>query len=127
MYRGYNGITYNQSEEGKTLSKFHPGDIIRVTLDMTAGTISYRVNDADQGITFRNVAGTVYPAVAFYGSDRCVRFVKLERLGDAIDGKIYYSVTDSFKRKAFLGNISGSKRNGSGKLMYHDTDGRCGF
>ena len=35
MYRGYNGGTYARGTEGALFPKFHPGDVIRMTLDLT--------------------------------------------------------------------------------------------
>ena len=84
MYRGYNGSLYNRGTRisgSDTFPKFHQGDIIRTELDLDNGTISYSINDTPHGVAFRDVEGTIYPAVAFYGSGRQVTLVKVEQVG----------------------------------------------
>lgn len=53
---------------------------MRCELDMDAGTLRYLVNGEDQGICFTNMNefGPVYPAVAFYSSNRAVRLLSVE-------------------------------------------------
>ena len=53
---------------------------MRCELDMDAGTLRYLVNGEDQGICFTNMNefGAVYPAVAFYSSNRAVRLLSVE-------------------------------------------------
>jgi len=80
MYRAYNGYTYNRGTRATTLRKIYKGDILRCELDMDVGTLRYLVNGEDQGICFTNMNefGTVYPAVAFYSTNRAVRLLSVE-------------------------------------------------
>ena len=75
MLRGYNGKCYHDGSVVSTISKVHKGDEVQCTLDVGAGTLSLKVNGKDHGVVFTGLPtdGSVYPAVAFYGSDRCVR------------------------------------------------------
>ena len=52
------------------MMKWHPGDIVRVELDLDAGTISFAVNGISQGIAFTGVSGQgeIFPACTFYGT-----------------------------------------------------------
>ena len=47
---------------------------------MDIGTLRYIVDGEDQGVCFTdmNKYGEVFPAVAFYGSDRAVRLIRVE-------------------------------------------------
>ena len=84
MYRGYNGNLYNRGTRvstGDSFPKFHQGDVIRCELDLDKGTLSYTVNDISLGVAFKDMEGTIYPAVAFYGAGRKVSLMKVERIG----------------------------------------------
>ena len=71
------GRTENSSSSGAT--KIKKGDIVRCDLDMDAGTLSFTINGADQGVCFSGLTGyELWPAVQFYSSGRIVRFLKLE-------------------------------------------------
>jgi hypothetical protein len=52
--------------------KFVQGDTIGVTLDLDSGTLSFSKNDVDLGVAFDNLAGELYPAVAFYNHGQSV-------------------------------------------------------
>ena len=82
MYRCYNGQLYRrgQSVSGNK-AKIHPNAVVRCELDMDAGTLSYAVNDAEQGVVFDDLSGEIFPAVCFYGASRAVRLLRVERVG----------------------------------------------
>ena len=74
MLRGYNGALYHGKSIGKTISKVHKGDIVRCDLVMDLGTLSYTINEEAHGVCFSELGGKgeVFPAVAFYSSNRTV-------------------------------------------------------
>ncbi len=44
---------------------------MKATFDAVAGTLTFAVNDVSQGVGFSGLRGKVlFPAVAFYSSDR---------------------------------------------------------
>lgn len=50
-------------------SRVHPDNVVRIEFDADAGTLSYWVNDAPQGVCFRGLAGReLFPAVCFYST-----------------------------------------------------------
>eukprot|EP00501_MAST-03F_sp_TOSAG23-6_P001428 GSMAST32.ASY1.ANO1.1484.1 assembled CDS len=84
MYRAYNGQLYCRGvAHGRKCKRIYKDDIIKIQLDMEAGTMRYFVNDEDQGIAFTNMSdfGEVFPAVCFYGSSRSVKILKVEGSG----------------------------------------------
>ncbi|CAH0486993.1 unnamed protein product [Peronospora farinosa] len=74
MLRGYNGNLYARGHKlGRTIGKVHPGDIVQVDVDMSEGTLAYKINDTDYGVVFTDLAGhEVHPAVSFYGSGKVI-------------------------------------------------------
>eukprot|EP00939_MAST-03C_sp_MAST-3C-sp1_P004968 g4968.t1 len=124
MYRCYNGQCY---QRGTSLSdskeKIHPGNVVRCELDMEAGTLSYRINDNDQGVVFNGITGEIFPAVCFYGSNRAVRLLKVERIGGTGQGVRSYQAGDPHKRRRWEGNLLNGVRHGEGKLYYTSTAG----
>ena len=55
--------------------QIHPGDTITCEFDAEAGTLSYFVNGAAQGVCFSGLQGKeLFPAIAFY---RCVKQCRL--------------------------------------------------
>ncbi|KAH7467205.1 putative E3 ubiquitin-protein ligase HERC1 [Phytophthora ramorum] len=74
MLRGYNGNLYARGHKlSRTIGKVHPGDIIQVDVDMSEGSLSYKINGTDYGVVFTDLAGhEVHPAVSFYGSGKVI-------------------------------------------------------
>eukprot|EP00939_MAST-03C_sp_MAST-3C-sp1_P005369 g5369.t1 len=89
MYRAYNGNMYARGTQiagrdarSSVNEKYHEGDVVRCVLDLNVGTLTFSINGGEQQTTtFTNLQGlAVTPAVAFYGSDRVVTLLKVERL-----------------------------------------------
>jgi hypothetical protein len=58
---------YHNREKVKVYGDtFTTGDIVGVTLDLNAGTLSFSKNKKSLGIAFDKLYGDLYPAVAFY-------------------------------------------------------------
>ena len=58
QYRGYNGCTYNKGSTGKSLSKFHQSDVVKMIADLDEGTINCEVNGVPQSApVFTGVKG----------------------------------------------------------------------
>ncbi|CAH0480105.1 unnamed protein product [Peronospora belbahrii] len=74
MLRGYNGNLYARGHKlGRAIGKVHPGDIVQVDVDMSEGTLAYKINGTDYGVVFTDLAGhEVHPAVSFYGSGKVI-------------------------------------------------------
>ena len=81
MVRCYSGETYsNGGRRNHVACKIHPQDVVRMTLNCEAGTLSLEVNGVDQGVVFSNIPRGVHPAVCFYGITKSVRLVELKRV-----------------------------------------------
>lgn len=83
--RAYNGQLYGRSRATSNGTRIHKGDLLRMELDMDAGTLRYIVNGvADAPGTppaFSGLTGlTLYPIVASYGSGVRVRLVRCESM-----------------------------------------------
>ncbi|CAM9393614.1 unnamed protein product, partial [Discosporangium mesarthrocarpum] len=90
MRRSYNGQLYDRGrpvsaaasnglQQGRsTLSPVHQGDIVRIELDLTEGTLSYSLNGVDEGVAFTNMSGEIYPCVCTYRTGVQVRLLKVE-------------------------------------------------
>ncbi|KAF4038677.1 HECT domain-containing protein [Phytophthora infestans] len=74
MLRGYNGNLYARGHKlNRTIGKVHPGDIVQVDIDLSEGTLAYKINGTDYGVVFTDLAGhEVHPAVSFYGSGKVI-------------------------------------------------------
>jgi hypothetical protein len=84
-YRAYNGNTYQLGKTGKTLSKYHQGDIVRVECDLDKGTIDFKVNGSSKDTpNITGVKGPLYPAVMFYGNNRGIQVLSVEINGSFI-------------------------------------------
>ena len=58
---------YHNREKVKVYGDaFNAGDIVGVTLDLDAGTLSFAINGKSQGTAFDQIYGEFFPAVAFY-------------------------------------------------------------
>ncbi|TMW66734.1 hypothetical protein Poli38472_014046 [Pythium oligandrum] len=88
MLRGYNGNLYARGHKlSRSIGKVHPGDIVQINVDMTEGTLSYKINDTDHGVVFTDIAGhEIYPAVSFYGSGKVITLLGVERWDDTENG-----------------------------------------
>lgn len=82
VVRSYTGNTYcgNSSHKAKDfVCKIHPGNIVKITADVDAGTMSYEVNGTDYGVCFRGLHGiTLHPLVMFYKGDRQVSLLDIK-------------------------------------------------
>lgn len=88
---GYNGNLYESGTEKSSIGVFHPKDVVKCILDMTARTLSFSVNGKEpvrcassrakcsallalttvsQILAFSNLPSEVCPAVNFYSSSR---------------------------------------------------------
>ncbi|KAL8014587.1 putative HECT domain, B30.2/SPRY domain, Zinc finger, RanBP2-type, glycosyl transferase, family 48 [Plasmopara halstedii] len=81
MLRGYNGNLYARGHKlSRTIGKVHPGDIVQVDVDMTKGTLAYKINGTDYGVVFTDLAGhEVHPAVSFYGSGKVITLLGITK------------------------------------------------
>jgi SPRY domain len=78
MIRAYNGCVYSAGTSKATVRKLHQDELLAFRLDMSARTVSLQVNGEDVGVVFDGIEGDeIFPAVAFYSSDRAVTFVDL--------------------------------------------------
>ncbi|KAG5176465.1 hypothetical protein JKP88DRAFT_134692, partial [Tribonema minus] len=69
MRRAYNGVLYcrgRQLPSSRTMSKIHPGDVVRCELDMDEGTLRFAVNGEAQDGGFDGIEGEVYPCAGSY-------------------------------------------------------------
>jgi len=66
-------ITYQSG----SCDKYCTGDVLKFELDMDHGSLTMYKNGTKQAHVFDGLEGTVYPAVAFYGSARVVRLVEV--------------------------------------------------
>ena len=65
LLRSYSGCLYENGASTKTVSKVHPGDVVRIVADMKAGELRFFVNDDDLGVCFSSLSGlTIYPCVS---------------------------------------------------------------
>ena len=55
--------------------RFGEGDVIRVSLDINARTLSFEKNGFDLGVAFKGLQGELFPAVAFYNKGQRVRLL----------------------------------------------------
>jgi hypothetical protein len=83
MYRCYNGTCYSQGAAGKVVSKAHPGDKVKFIFTKSKMSVEMFINDVSQGVVFSNIPPGVdlYPAVAFYGSNRAVEVISFSSKG----------------------------------------------
>ncbi|RYY33467.1 hypothetical protein EON62_04215, partial [archaeon] len=94
MYRSYNGYCYSAGSQTNSSSstRVFKGQNIRFDLDFDEadGVMRVTINGVDCGIKFTNLRGKeLYPAVAFYGSNRTVELVSVtgQRAGPATSSK----------------------------------------
>ena len=79
MIRCYNGSVYPARSGRSSTSKIHVGDVVRFELDCDAGTVTCKINGADQGVVFTGLEGKeVFPAVCSYGDGRTCKFLSIE-------------------------------------------------
>lgn len=58
---------YHNREKVKVYGEpFSSGDVVGITLDLDAGTLSFSKNSKNLGVAFDKIFGELYPAVAFY-------------------------------------------------------------
>lgn len=79
MRRSYNGQLYHGTSSGySAMSKVHPGDVLRIEVDLDAHTMSFKKNGEDEGVAFTDIEGEVFPAVCTYRSGIEIRLLKVE-------------------------------------------------
>ncbi|TYZ68588.1 hypothetical protein PybrP1_010076 [[Pythium] brassicae (nom. inval.)] len=85
MLRGYNGNLYARGHKlSRSIGKVHPGDVVQIEVDMTEGTLAYKINDTEYGVVFTDLAGhEVYPAVSFYGSGKVITLLGVHKWDDS--------------------------------------------
>ncbi|CAM9107710.1 unnamed protein product, partial [Ectocarpus fasciculatus] len=84
MRRAYNGVLYNRGRQlpaGQSMSKIHPGDVVRCEVDMDEGTLRFSVNGEKQDGGFDDVEGEVFPCAGSYRSGVTIRLLKMEMMG----------------------------------------------
>lgn len=88
MLRGYNGNLYARGHKlSRSIGKVHPGDIVQIEVDLTEGTLAYKINDTEYGVVFTDLAGhEVYPAVSFYGSGKVITLLGVQKWDDSDSG-----------------------------------------
>ena len=81
MYRCYNGNLYSKGTQvrGSSREKVHPGD--SVDMEVFNGKCEFSVNGESQRGCFEELPEKIYAAVAFYGGNRKVRFVRCVHTG----------------------------------------------
>ncbi|CAK4695727.1 unnamed protein product [Aphanomyces euteiches] len=87
---GNRALWHNGSKQRGTYGeKFKTGDIIRLTLDLKRGTLSYALNGKDLGVAFGpggtgpKLEGTFYPGIALYNQRDVVELIGGHRLEDS--------------------------------------------
>jgi len=80
--RSYNGQLYHGSSAGyDCMDKLHPGDVVRIEVDMDKKTLSFKKNGEDEGAAFIDLVGEVFPIVCTYRSGIEVQLLKTEVWG----------------------------------------------
>ncbi|KAA0176032.1 hypothetical protein FNF27_02424 [Cafeteria roenbergensis] len=114
MYRCYNGQLYGPGSVDGSKERVHQGDIIEITLDCEAHTISYKINDKDQGVCFRDVdvsgSRQLYPAVQFYSSNVAATCQQITVIPSAAE------LREAAKRKAAEAALAASKKGAAAEL-----------
>ncbi|OQR88385.1 HECT E3 ubiquitin ligase, partial [Thraustotheca clavata] len=131
MLRGYNGNLYARGHKlSRSIGKVHPGDIVQIDVDMSAGTMSYAINGTEFGVVFTDLAGhEVYPAVSFYGSGKVITLLSLHKWGDSTSmtplastaEPIYLSTLSEYEH--FVGHGKFGRGNALGYTGESSTDG----
>lgn len=88
MLRGYNGNLYARGHKlSRSIGKVHPGDIVQIDVDMSDGTLAFKINDTDYGVVFTDLGGhEIYPAVSFYGSGKVITLLDVYKWDDQDSG-----------------------------------------
>lgn len=74
-YLANKAVWHNRSKLGSYGELYTEGDVIGVTLDMDAGTLSFSRNGKALGLATEGLAGELYPAVSLYNKDDQVTIV----------------------------------------------------
>ncbi|RLN97718.1 hypothetical protein BBJ28_00007803, partial [Nothophytophthora sp. Chile5] len=88
MLRGYNGNLYARGHKlSRSIGKVHPGDIVQIDVDMSEGTLAFKINGTEYGVVFTDLAGhEVHPAVSFYGSGKVITLLGMNKWDCASSG-----------------------------------------
>ena len=107
--RSYNGQLYHGTSAGfDCFPKIHPGDILRIEVDMDEKTLRFRKNGVDEGLAFVDLQGEVFPIVCTYRSGIEVKLIKTELWGglsDAFKMTEYSAAASSYKKTILATNI----------------------
>ncbi|KAL8008320.1 putative vacuolar protein sorting-associated protein [Plasmopara halstedii] len=86
---GNRALWHNGSKQRGTYGdKFNTGDIVRITLDLRRGTLSYALNGRDLGVAFGpggtgpKLEGTFFPAFALYNQRDSIELIGGHRVED---------------------------------------------
>ena len=87
---GNRALWHNGSKQRGTYGeKFTSGDVVRMTLDLNKGTLSYALNGKDLGVAFGpggtgpKLHGPIYPGFAVYNQRDCIELIGGHRIEDA--------------------------------------------
>ncbi|GMF34709.1 unnamed protein product [Phytophthora fragariaefolia] len=126
MLRGYNGNLYARGHKlNRTIGKVHPGDIVQVDVDMSEGTLAYKINGTDYGVVFTDLAGLeVHPAVSFYGSGKVITLLGVTKWdctssGPADVDPIFISTLREYHFSVGYGTL------GKGNQLGYASNGDC--
>lgn len=98
MWRAYNGSLYAQgSQMPNKVEKIHNNDLVRFELDCDEHTLRLFLNDKEMSECFKNVKGTIYPAVAFYGPSRSVELISVEKIDKKATEAVVYLCMQQLK------------------------------
>lgn len=70
-------LYHRRTKVGTYGVRFGAGDVVSVSLDLDAGTLSYAVNGRWFGVAFRGIAGYLFPAVAFFSHGQRITLLPL--------------------------------------------------
>lgn len=83
MYRCFNGALLGMGKASKSGPVVTRNDVVTISWDGSEGTLSFSINDINQGVCFSGLAGkTVFPAATFYDSGRAVCLTRCEEMVD---------------------------------------------
>jgi hypothetical protein len=58
VFRAFNGKMYTNGSKEGVVARAHPGDVIKMTLDMDEGTLAFAINGAVQPLMWTGIVGT---------------------------------------------------------------------
>lgn len=122
---GNRALWHNGSKQRGTYGeKFKTGDVVRLTLDLRRGTLSYALNGKDLGVAFGpggtgpKLEGTFYPGFALYNQRDSLDLIGGHRVEDGGGS----SGLDGEDEDALIRSGSGGGLVGAGDDMYYSED-----